>query len=587
MIKMAENDDLININLAAKLIGISKLTLRNWDNKGILKAIRIGNRKDRRYRKQDIDEFLSRLNPQYKEIDKKAFQAYIDQNEFWVQEGPMVPIGVYLPIKRMIDVGKYFKPGIKFCIYHMEKDYGKQIMSVQESISNCKAQFETLEKNPQKMRKFLSECIEKFNILEKTMDRLDFVHLENLSKQALLDEFNRFAQVLNIFWSYCLFIEPYEPYLDEVYCPNFEKLVGDKKKAKQAFSLLTLPTKPSFFSQEKKSLLKIIIKFLDTVKERKIFLNKSNPEYLADIRKRKPEFFNSLSFHQQKYFWIQNSYAEETYLDISDFLEFIRETLKESSIEQLKNELKEIENQDELIKKQNNLIKEIKLTEKTINELKHIQEVTIMKDERKRLILIMDHHIFRFLKEFSKRTGFDFKLIGYATIEEIPNILERNFDINILNKRKDLSFWVSQEPDKFSIFTDNEALSLKEKFSPLKKLNEKPEELHGNTASRGGKDSILGKVKVILEPKNQTIGKDEILVTSMTRPDFVPLMKKASAVITDEGGITSHAAIVARELNKPCIIGTKNATKVLKTGDKVELRLNHGVVKILKQKNGF
>ena len=69
----------------------------------------------------------------------------------------------------------------------------------------------------------------------------------------------------------------------------------------------------------------------------------------------------------------------------------------------------------------------------------------------------------------------------------------------------------------------------------------------------------------------------------MTRPDFMPLMRKAKAVITDEGGITCHAAIVSRELGIPCIIGTKIATKVLKDGDMVEVDANKGIVRKIKE----
>jgi pyruvate,water dikinase len=68
----------------------------------------------------------------------------------------------------------------------------------------------------------------------------------------------------------------------------------------------------------------------------------------------------------------------------------------------------------------------------------------------------------------------------------------------------------------------------------------------------------------------------------MTTPDFVPAMRKAVAIITDEGGITCHAAIVSRELGKPCIIGTKIATKALKDGDVVEVDADNGVVRIIK-----
>ena len=78
----------------------------------------------------------------------------------------------------------------------------------------------------------------------------------------------------------------------------------------------------------------------------------------------------------------------------------------------------------------------------------------------------------------------------------------------------------------------------------------------------------------------------DILVTTMTSPEFVIAMKKASAIVTDQGGLTSHAAIVSRELKIPCIIGTKIATKVLKDGQLVEVNANHGWVKIIKQEGG-
>jgi pyruvate,water dikinase len=96
---------------------------------------------------------------------------------------------------------------------------------------------------------------------------------------------------------------------------------------------------------------------------------------------------------------------------------------------------------------------------------------------------------------------------------------------------------------------------------------------------------MQGKVR-ILKRKNQirSFLKNEVLVANMTTPDFVPAMKKASAVVTDEGGITCHAAIVARELKKPCIIGTKIATQVLHDGDLVEVDADNGVVRILERK---
>ena len=68
----------------------------------------------------------------------------------------------------------------------------------------------------------------------------------------------------------------------------------------------------------------------------------------------------------------------------------------------------------------------------------------------------------------------------------------------------------------------------------------------------------------------------------MTDPDMVPAMKRAGAIVTDEGGITCHAAIVSRELQVPCIIATKIATKVFKNGDLVEVNATTGTIRMLR-----
>ncbi|MDO8483162.1 MAG: PEP-utilizing enzyme [bacterium] len=105
-------------------------------------------------------------------------------------------------------------------------------------------------------------------------------------------------------------------------------------------------------------------------------------------------------------------------------------------------------------------------------------------------------------------------------------------------------------------------------------------ELKGQIAYKG---MAKGKVKIVLDlSKVATFEEGDILVTGMTRPEFLPLMKKAGGFVTDAGGMLSHAAIVARELKKPCVVGTNIATKVLKDGDIVEINTNTGVVKIIK-----
>ena len=92
-----------------------------------------------------------------------------------------------------------------------------------------------------------------------------------------------------------------------------------------------------------------------------------------------------------------------------------------------------------------------------------------------------------------------------------------------------------------------------------------------------------GRVRRVMGHKQiAELQEGEILVSPMTIPDFLPAMRKAAAIVTDEGGIMCHAAIVARELKKPCIVGTKVATQVLNDGDLVEVDADKGVVKRLR-----
>lgn len=104
-------------------------------------------------------------------------------------------------------------------------------------------------------------------------------------------------------------------------------------------------------------------------------------------------------------------------------------------------------------------------------------------------------------------------------------------------------------------------------------------EIRGNPAYPG---IVQGKVcRVMGHGHFDKIKEGEILVSPATMPDFLPAMKKAAAFVTDEGGTLSHTAIIAREMKKPCIVGTKISTQVLKDGDLVEVDANKGIIKKL------
>lgn len=97
----------------------------------------------------------------------------------------------------------------------------------------------------------------------------------------------------------------------------------------------------------------------------------------------------------------------------------------------------------------------------------------------------------------------------------------------------------------------------------------------------GSPGQATGRVHVVNDPADATFQPGEILVCRMTTPDYLPLMQRSAAIVTDLGGILSHAAIVARELGKPCLTATRTATTTLKTGQTVTVDADAGVVQLL------
>jgi len=112
----------------------------------------------------------------------------------------------------------------------------------------------------------------------------------------------------------------------------------------------------------------------------------------------------------------------------------------------------------------------------------------------------------------------------------------------------------------------------KEKIESLKIV------VKGICAGKRGYGFGVAKVAKTTDEAASNMQKGDVLVTDMTNPDFVPYMKMASAIVTDKGGITSHAAIVSRELNIPCVVGTETGTQLIKTGKEYTVDSRNGII---------
>lgn len=160
------------------------------------------------------------------------------------------------------------------------------------------------------------------------------------------------------------------------------------------------------------------------------------------------------------------------------------------------------------------------------------------------------------------------------TAEEIMGLI-RGKEIKDCSERNVYSYITWQ--DKLKIFSGGEAYR---RIRELEKDIPK-EEVIGTQASSG---FAKGRVRVIpfsMNPEEylSKFQKGEVLVSTTTGPEMVVIMEKAVAIVTDEGGMMSHAAIVSREFGIPCVVGTVYATEVFKDGDFVEVNANNGVVR--------
>lgn len=162
------------------------------------------------------------------------------------------------------------------------------------------------------------------------------------------------------------------------------------------------------------------------------------------------------------------------------------------------------------------------------------------------------------------------------TINELLNNKSTEIKLRLKESKNNKRFVYAKLDGKEIIWYTDNIIGIIEKL-------EKTEINKSVSGQPGYPGKVTGKVKLILSNDiNIKFNKGDILITPTSNPTLMPLIIKAGAIVTDEGGVTSHAAIISRELKKPSVIGTKYATHVFKDGDMVEVDANSGLVKKLK-----
>ncbi|MFA4818865.1 MAG: PEP-utilizing enzyme [Patescibacteria group bacterium] len=406
-------------------------------------------------------------------------------------------------------------------------------------------------------RKLLKAWRKDEELFEKFFYRFEASSLGKLMDKDLLALYKQYYKLfVNRFTSSAI-IDHFALGTDEYIANILRKEMGKIKKESEfteIFSIATAPTKQSFINESEMKLLALALK----------------PHLSA----------KDLQNYQKDYFWIKNNYYQARNLTVTDFKKEI--SIWKKSGANLTAKYWQLKNASRMnARKKNILFKKYKLSKLLRTLLKISDDFTWWQDERKKSTYLNIHIGSCILGEMAKRRGYNPEVMKYLLPVEVGSMFLKGIPSaqELKNRQKGCAFVVWH--GGFYVATGKQVTVLRNLMFSSKNKDE-VKDLRGLTASVG---RVIGPVKVVNSVREiSKVKKGDILVAVMTRPDYIVGIKKAAAIVTNEGGITCHAAIVARELGIPCIIATKIATEVLHDGDLVEVNANHGVVTVLKRK---
>ncbi len=432
--------------------------------------------------------------------------------------------------------------GYHLWFYFGEEDSNLVGENIVDRIVNEKNYVQNINKN----------IIKQADILRKFSEHIPQTSLDKLSKQELWKIYNTHQKIHSEYYTWC-----WIPVAADMFHNNLTNRVKNylrsinvsEDKLTEYFITLTQPTKKSLIFIEQQNLLKI------------------------GLVKNEKKRLKLLEKHRQKYYYTKHLWVEGEYT-IEDYKKQLEEIMRgeESFAEIIKKQNIGLKN---ALEKKKALMKELNLDKQWCNIFENFGDFMVTKIYRRYAQILAVHNMSAILKEIAKRFCLTEKQVRFMLPYEVEKMLFNNEynETELLERTKMCVYYAEKNIDKVCVGKVAEELLAEIKDESLVETSE----LTGETACPG---QVCGIVKIIIRAEDmEKMNVGDILVSIATDPDIVPAMKKAGAIITEQGGVTSHAAIVSRELNIPCIIGTKIATHVLKDGDMVEVDATNGVIR--------
>lgn len=407
------------------------------------------------------------------------------------------------------------------------------LSDLKQFVSEGKRVFQHYIENPDSLQKMQQDWRVAVSSLTNLQITVIPSGLETLSDAAFKRLWHEFYQALMAFWVPTLLAELGNYGAPDLLKHDLQGYISDDEALIRAQEILATPEELSFYQQEELQLFEA----------------------------------TDLKAHHAKYFWLKNSYGSVEVLPVAYF---------EERQSQLSGKGK-LPSQRELAqsaqKAKRELQKQYNLPDRLMRRAKLIADNIVWQDHRKRVMSENFHYKKLLLEELGRRTYKSLDDLLHFGFDEAIQLL----DGVTLQKRS--AYHGVQFHDNLTVLDSQQTKTYWQEYAYHK--SENGGTLQGIVASNGGGKMVTGKVRV-LHTSHELLEPGEILVTAMTSPGYVFAMRHAAAVITDIGGLTSHAAIVSREIGVSCIVGTKVATQVLKTGDTVSLDPTTGTVTLIK-----
>jgi len=376
--------------------------------------------------------------------------------------------------------------------------------------------------------------------LEKYYKELETINFSELTLQQTKSTIQKLDKLNYIYWCPSYFCDWYDPAGDDMLKEEIQKEAITFTE--QEITTLQKTNWKNYVQEERIDLLEIS-KITDAV-----------------------EFNKRIEEHTNNFFYINNSWESTTVLEEDYFIK------KSNEISNADDELEELRtNWDEEHKK----IKEkYNISDEMMNVFYFFRQLFILRDDRKKHTLISNHYYDQLFNRLAQIHCIPFDDMKVIRIEDVGKT--RKELMALIEKRRNVVMEIFT-PKKITVLSGAEAVGV---YNLLQKS-------YGSTGNLRGKGVCKGKVtgvaRVLLgETHFSKFNEGEIIIAPMTRPEYVPLMEKALAIVTDEGGVTCHASIVSRELGIPCIVGTQKATTNIKDGMVIEVDADHGVIKVIR-----